>query len=519
MTNRLKQEITLLLAALLCLVLPHAIHAGETADGVARFDELIESLNAVSERQTRALERIHAELRGTDGRRMRDALVEALFRPNVLIAQGAAEALAMYGDAGDAASLETLLAVSDRLTVKVRVIRLLPVFCLTGAERARFNYIRYAAGYERSAAKSVLEPLRRPPITRRGRLDAELERLRARIILVLAGQFDPVAAALRYVEDRLYGAAARNAVIHFVGNALGNDPSRWARIWAAQGAGITIREPAEAEEIDLAILASLSDMGAEGIPEVRDAFKRLLSLENPTIVQAVFDAMTNMCAVAFADFPALAALRPEADGAAETETWRRRFFASSSALAILAADRAGERLLRGVGDSVFVAAAVCMGEALSFPDDFPDTDGSLAAARVAGVERLARILLTPDLPLEKRAVVAAALGRVGTSRAVSALADLLESPYISPSAGREGMLLAEKIVDSLRAAAEAGRGGGNEARTRLLELLEDKRVYPPSRQGSPPIGLAHLALWRLQRLAKSNETSLNPEFWRARLGW
>jgi hypothetical protein len=80
--------------------------------------------------------------------------------------------------------------------------------------------------------------------------------------------------------------------------------------------------------------------------------------------------------------------------------------------------------------------------------------------------------------------------------------------------------LAEAAIDSLRTVAIGGRNGsGTEAKEILLALLSDKRVYPAQHPGKPSTGLAHLALWRLQRLAKSTDTSLDADVWRIRLGW
>ncbi len=520
MSNRLGQIARGFLAAALLAALAWSVPArGEEAAARAeRFDGLIESLNASSERRARVLEQIYAELRGPDAREMHGVVREALFRPNSLILQGAAEALAMLGDANDAGDLEALLATTDKLEVKNTIIRLLPAFCL-GSERARFNYIRYASGYDRVPDPSVLAPLRHPPLTRRGRLDAALESLQVRIVRILARQFDPVGAALRYVDDRLYSQAARRTIVYYTGSALGNDPGRWARIWAAQGDATSLQSPGEVEELRLSALHSLSDMGAEGLPEIIEAFRRLLSGGGPILVQAAFETMTVMCRTAFAYYAPLSAMSLGAEDAVEAENWRARRFASAAALARFAADGAAGRLGREADSGAFAALADCLGTALSYPPGFPDPDGGLALARANGLERLEGWLMAPDLSREKRAAVASALGGIGAARAVAALSSLLASDYVSPESGQDGMRLAEAAVDGLRAAATGKGGGMDAARAALLGLLGDKRVYAPLRAGTPPVGLAHIVLWRLQRLAKSNDTSLDREAWRVKLGW
>lgn len=492
--------------------------AEDAAARADRLNGLIESLNASSERRARVLESIYNELRGPDTREMQEMLRESLFRSNSLILQGVIEAMAMQGDARDMASLEALLATSDKLEVKVLILRLLPAFTL-GSERARFNYINYAAGYSRVPHPSVLPPLRRPPLTRRGRLDPAQERLQNRVVRILCGQFDPVGAALRYLDDRLYGQAARRVVVHYVGNGLGNDPGRWARIWAAQGESMASRAPEEVEEIRLAALLSLSDMGAEGLPEVIAAFRRLLSAGGPILEQASFEAMAAMCRNAFGEFADLSAMNFDAEDAVEAENWRNRRFASAAGMGAFAAGSACDHLVGGMDAGGFVAAADCLGAALSYPDAFPDPDGRLAAARAGGLTVLEHLLLMPDLGREKRSAAAAALGVIGAERAVAALAGILDSPYASPDFGAEGMRLAEAAVDALRDAAMGGHDGRNAARAALLSLIDDPRTYPPLRAGTPPMRLAHMALWRLQALARSTDATLDRELWRNRLGW
>lgn len=483
-----------------------------------RFDGLVESLDAPSQRRARVLETIYNELRGPNGGEMRETLLESLSRPNSLILLGVTEALAMLGDPADVGSLGAFLATTDMMEVKTQVIRLLPAFCLR-SERARFNYISYAAGYDRVPRAGVLEPLRRPPLTRRGRLDATLERLQGRVIRVLAAQFDPVGAALAYTDDLLYGAAARRTVSHYVGTALGNDPSRWPALWASQGGDMETNAPDEVEEIRLAALMSLADMGAEGIPEVIQAFGALRNSSDEVSRQAAFDAMSVMCGTAFEVNRALAAMSFGAAEAEEAENWRRRRQASTANLVLFAVE-SGERVLRGDPEAaVFTSAAACLGAALAFPEGIPDPDGDLAAARAGGLDLLETLLMLPDISRERRSAVALALGDIGTARAVAALAAIIESPYCAPRLGEDGARMAEACVDALRNLAAGERPGRSEARHALVELLGDARVYPPLRAGTPPVGLAHMVLWRLQRLARSNDVSLDPDLWRERLGW
>lgn len=508
----------LFVTSLMVASIQHRVLSEDSTLRGERFDGLIESLNTTSSGRERILETIFGELRGHNGREMQETLHSALSRQNTLILLGVVEAMAMLGDPKDVAGLEALLATTDKLEVKAQVIRLLPAFCLQ-SERARFNYINYAVGYDRTVHADVLEPLRRPPITRRGRLDTSLERLQVRVITCLASQFDPVAAALRYIDDVLFGAAARNAVMHYVGTSLGSDPGRWSSIWAAQGGDMALLLPDEVEEIRLAALLSLSDMGAEGIPEVINSIRVLFTSGSEILRQAAFDSMANMCRIGFRVYPGLASMEFSAEDTVEGENWRLRRYASNIRIAAFAAG-ISEQMLRGeLETAVFVSAADCLGSALSYPDDFPDPDGMLAQARQEGEGFLEQLLMRPDIGKEKRAAAAKALGEIGTARAVSSLSSIIESPYCSPEAGVDGTRMAEAVIDALRAAALGNRSGKSDARRILLELMKDTRVFPALRTNAPPVGLAHMVLWRLQRLARTTDISMEPEVWRQRLNW
>lgn len=510
--------LVLLLTAAVASALPRAARAEEAAARAERFDGLIESLNVPSSRRKPVLETIYNELRGPDAREMHDVIRDALSRGNNLILAGVVEAMAMLGDPNDVGYLEALLATSDYHETKIAAIRLLPAFCLS-SERARFNFIQYAAGYERTPAKGVLDPLRRPPLTRRGRFDPALEHLRDRVIHCVVGQFDPVAAALRFIDDPALGQAARRTVAHFVGNALGADPGLWARIWAAQGGEMTLNAPGDVEEIRLAALSALADMGAEGLREVIDSFRGLDARGDAVLAQAAFETMTVMCRAAYAEHPVLEAMQSGAEDQVEAENWRLQRYASGARIGAYTAEAAGGALAPDLDGGVFDAAANALGVSLSYPDDYPDRDGGLERAKAAGLARLESLLLMPDLSREKRASVALALGEAGTERSAGALASIIDSPYCSPEFGADGVRLADSAIQALTRTATGGHDGARAARETLLRLLEDDREFPAARQGTPPTGIRHMALWRMQRLAGSNDVSMNPAAWRTRLGW
>lgn len=498
---------------------PFAFSAGGEAARLEYFDNLVEELNAASSARSRIIELIYNELRGPNSPQMYQVLRNALGRPNNLVLQGSIEAMAMLGDPGDLAFLETLLATSSLLEAKTFTLRLLPAFCLNSNERARLNYIRYASGHERIANPAVLTPLRHPPLTRRGQLDPDQQRLQASVTRILVGQFDPAGAAMRYVDDLLYSGAARATVTHYIGTSLGNDPGRWTRLWEHQGGEENYLLPDEIEEIRLAALQSLSDMGAEGLPEVLNALERLMDVDSAILRQAVFETLAVMCRVGFESFQPLSEMSFSVQNEAETVSWRQRRFDAATELAVFAFDSAAKNLSGTVDSAVFDSVVDCLGAALSYPMTFPDPHSLLAKTRVRGLAVLERLLMTPDLSLAKRISVVKALGEVGGTRSVIVLQSILDSPYTYPEAGSNGMRMAEAAIDMLRVIATGEHEGRSAARELLLSLLQDPREFPAVRPGIPPIKLGHIVLWRLQRMAKSDSPSLDVEQWRERLGW
>ena len=514
-------------AAVLAIAAALALTAAEgcAAAGVlpegrnSRVDDLIDSLNAPSLGRAAAVDALYQELRGSNARDVHEALRAALSRRNILIVEGTAEVLAMLGDPDDLPELEATLATNAGMEVKCLVLRLLPAFSLGGSERARLGYIRHAAGYEPFANPSLLAILRRPPLDRRGRLLYQLEHLRSQIERAIVLQFDPIGAALRYIGDRRRHREAMATVTHYVGGSLGNDPSLWARVWEARGRSMETAMPDEMREIRMAALQSLADLGAEGTPGTLAALSRLLGKEDGVMRQAVFDALAAMCSAAYTAYPALAGMS-EYDIEETTRIWRSRFLASSATLTVFAGENAARALSREEKTALFASAAACLGTALSFPADLPDRDGAVARMADAGLSKLETLLTAPVMSRECRVAVLRALGECGGARATTAIAGLLNSPYASPDTAADGLRLAEAAVDSLRAVAVGDRnGGGLEAREILLALLSDKRVYPAQHPEKPATGLAHLVLWRLQRLVKSTDTSLDADAWRIRLGW
>ncbi|MCC8179599.1 MAG: hypothetical protein LIP23_01615 [Planctomycetes bacterium] len=511
--------LSVILAACAALTLPAQPVRGEDARARAeRFDGLVESLNATSARRASITDQIYNELKGNDSREMHELLRVTLRRGNSLILQGVVEILAAHGDVRDVPNLETLLASSHSLEVKSLTLRLLPTFCL-GSERDRFNYIRYAAGYTPLAPAAVLASLRRPPLTRRGRLDPDQDRLKIRIADILASQFDPVGAALPYIDDPVFAANARATIVYYTGEALGNDPSRWRDIWFNQSSAVVPEVAWEVEEIRMSALQSLADMGAEGTPNLLQALDKLRGDAEPVLSQALFDALGTMCRTAFAEAAEMSELVFDSADAAAGDAWRNRRLASAVSLALFSATLATEVMSQGGDPARFVAAADCLGASLSFPPSFPDPAGGLESARREGMLVLQRLLMMPELGWQRRSAVVTAMGRIGLEQSAVAIDSILQSPYVSAESGGDGLRLAESAVDSLALIAASGQPGRDAARQALLALLSDPREYPPIRPGGLPVGMAHLALWRLQRMARSTETALDADFWRSRLGW
>lgn len=483
-----------------------------------RFTGLVESLNAGSARRETIAAQIYNELRGENAGEMRAALKNGLFYGSLLIQLGVVESLSMQGDLRDLYDLDLALAINRRFEVRTTILRRLPAYQLWNNERSRLAYLRYVDEDQASVNASALARLRRPPLTRRGRLDPVQDRLRADIAGMAVKMFDPITASLAYVTDPLHGIEARDAIIYYVGSALGNDPNNWREVWRTLSSDMKLANAEEIEEIRLAALATLTDLAAEALPELTAGLTFLLSLDQPLVDQAVMRAMSSLCRNAYDE--AVLVSDPEfrmADGP-EENAWRQRRLASAARGAGFALDAALERL-DADAPALVLAATDCVGAAGSYPPLIPDPDGGLAAKRAAAAANLSRIAMDPSSAATPRLAALKALGEIGARQAVEVVGEILASPYSAPEANRDGLDVAEASVAALVAVAAGGAEGSADARSRLLLLLSDERSFPSTKAGVPPTRMGFLVMWRLQRLAKTSEISLDADFWRKRLGW
>lgn len=483
-----------------------------------RLGGLVESLNGGYRRREEVSSQIYNEMRGENAAEMRAALKEGLFHGNLLVQLGVVESLAMFGDPGDVDDLETVLNVSDRFEVKTSILRLLPAFLLHNNERGRLAFLRHIHADKGADDVAALAPLRKPPLTRRGRYDAGLDDLALRISRMMVRQFDPIAAAIAYVNDPVLGEAARAAVLRYTGSRLGNDPTLWGGIWATLADDLNLSNRDEIEEIHLGALAALADLAAEGTAVVLEGFETLLEFDSAIITHAAMDALVHMCRfnyekaglVMSGDFGI-------ADGAGE-DGWRERNNASAVRLGVFTADRA-LRLVASVHPEIETVAVEALGAACSYPGSLPDPGGLLAEKRAEAVSTLTLLAMSPETPSAMRLAVLRALGEIGSARAVDVVREILASPYAAPEREADGLATAEASVAALARIAVEGRDGAPEARRLLLALLRDERRFASPKPEAPPIQMGHIVMWRLQRIAKLGSVSLEPEFWANRLGW
>ncbi|MDR3211618.1 MAG: hypothetical protein LBU79_06860 [Planctomycetota bacterium] len=506
---------------LLPFILP-AARAGDNASSRERFVGLVESMNTTSAQRDEVIANIYNELRGPQAGLMHSALISGISRGNLLVQLGAVEAMAMRADPHDIETMALVLESTPRLEVKTELIRLLPVFQLYANERTRLAFIRYV-----NAAPSVgdwpeLLPLRRIPLNRQGRLDKQQITIRQRLVEIICKQFDPVSQAILRINDPVYGDTARTAVGRFTAGLLGNDSRSWSENWRSLSDYIPLDNASEIQEIRLTALTSLVDMGAAPGSVLLNGFEYLVTSGDPIIIQAVMEGAASILRVAFSNLRQLAGDNSGmAEGRAEGE-WLDSLAATTANLTLFTL-RQGKSLLASPVPSVRLAAVIAMGAGSSFPRMVQAAAPDLERERDLIINNLADLAMHPETTQELRLRLVAAMGEVLEPRTVGLLKNILASPY--SEADRSGQEVAEAAVAALAELAisqtdnpttELAR---HDAREAILTLLSDMRQYPSNKAGVPPVRIAHLALWRLERLAKSRDISLEQDFWRQRLGW
>ncbi len=483
-----------------------------------RIGGLVESLNTGSIKRETVVSDIYNELRGENALQMKQALKAGLYQGGLLVKLGVVESLAMLGDPRDLEDLEKTLEVSEHFAIRTTIIRLLPAFLLNNTERARIAFVRYIYEGRDTPDPAVMTPLRRPPLTRRGRYDQRQDDLALRISRIILKQFDPIGSALQHINDPLYGERARRTALAYTGSALGNNPREWNDIWQGIAIHMNPKHPEEIEEIRLAVLSAMSDMAMEGTQNVTDALDFVLSVRSPVIELGVLETLVTICRSSYER--AAMVMSPEygmEDGNEEV-AWKERFLESTLRIGEYAIKTAAARL-SNQEKSIALAAINCIGAAGSVPENLPGAGAILDDALPMLIRSLAQISMAPDIDSTKRKAALQSLGEIGTSSSVAVIREILNSPYASPETGADGQSIAEASVAALFAVIATGREGDADAKQLLLALLQDDRQFISPKPNVEPTLMGHIVMWRMQRLAKSGELTLDPAFWAPRLGW
>lgn len=478
------------------------------------LQELVDSLNAGSRTRAQVIDKIAQELAGPNRMAMQAMLFDGLENKGLLIKLGCVEALARRGQAADAVALTKVLPLLAQTEVRIKIIRLLPAFYLHSDERLRRAFIEAVDNQQGRIDKSLLDRLRLPPESRRGRFLPEQDEMRLIVERAIAGQLDPIATIIAQ-PDR--GPSAREAISRYAGQTLGRDPAQWGTVWKQEGIRDNLPGATDLEEITLAALETLGEVGAEGTPAVLDDFRRLLSRNDDKTDTAALETLTQMCdnsrtSIAPAVDPSK--LRERDKPLADAEAaWRARRLKDADALSAMAFETAMARLDAKSPD-VRAAAAICLASA--WP---PQENGKDDAQRALAATQLCfRLALPNEEPKVRRAIVAA-LGKLPGLETVDTLNRLLDSPYVDASQGRDAMALTIAVAEALAEIALSSGPGNIQARQALLSRLGDDRKLSGGQDGNLSVTVGHVILWRLQRIAKTGEAERNPDFWRLRMGW
>ena len=487
------------------------------------MESLVESLNATTSGRTVVVKKIANELKEANRNILYNMLLEYLDNSSLLIQIGIVESLARSGKIEALPVLCRHLRLVPHTEVRLSILRLLPAFLFFDDERTRLNYINQIETQHEELTGDLIILLRQPPVSRRGRFSPQLDQIRLQIITAAGSQLDPVSALLAEMKINDSRYLARKSLLWYLGDMLGKDDSLWLDNWLNRNQNGKVLREDDLEEISLAAMRLLANIGAEAFPETVSGFIHVFSKKNNTLEVAVFETMSSMAKTAEYITRSQVNLvsREHNKELIDLENnWRNRIIMSANLFYAFAFDKSYSGVGSNMSD-IRVAAVLCM--AASSPEPLPEDDAAMAKEKQARREKAAlllrRVFIFPEETYEVRKSVAIALGLLADPITVETLKLLINSPYIINLQARESTGLANAIIDSLVKIATSNSPGNKEARMVLLELLDNKTKFPTEKPGLSPVTISHLTLWRLQIIGKSSNGTFDVDFWKKHLNW
>lgn len=483
-------------------VLPRGLWAlDESRLGPAELNALTQfradafGLDGAARVRALAIRRLVDACRGPHARLARQVVAESCDPARPVMARGAVGVLARLGDADALAVVERGLPFFVDPALRAHALRSLPAFLHPRDEAVRRRWMEFIEKGGDRADDALRTLLRQPPRPRLGRtVDPDADARRHRVLRLLAHHADPVAVALASMASPGGQARAMAVVRHYVGPSLGRDPARWAALWAGGDFGYTRETASAVRDVRRVILVTLGDLGADALPEVLDALRKMAdgsdqAIDRELVLRTLRDVARAECVRTRA---APDDVHIRARHAALVDTVRTLGRAELSAH--------GPSSVRA--QAALALASVCGLSAA----------GEDAGASRETVERLRRFALR-ERDADVREAVVQALADIGDADAVALLAMLLDQWAFEGAADARhdgGRIAARGLAALVEVALNADCTGAPAARAALRTLLT--RHDTPS-GASAGTTLGTLTVSALQRATGRSTDARDPSAW------
>jgi len=481
-----------------------------------RISRWILSLNAPPSERREATTRLVEESRGENGAVVLELLHDTFSLNNPQIREGVVEVLAEIARPESVPILARQLRFDSFMDVRIRIMRLLPVFLLPEEPKLREEILALAARENYSMTERLRSALQRGPLRLAPHgYDADLDHLRRSVVQALMSQLDPVATAIEGLGSKKDDSLAQETVLYFLGRSLGESQDESLERWKTLGLESECLKIMDISILETTAAQMLADVGAEGSEELIRLLQRLTRVKRPAANETALQAAAALTRVArrrLLEHRAWLQEHASDRQVSEVELKWREQGVQMAERTIRFTYETGTTAIASPTEEVRVAGYRCLG----------------ASGNPEAVETLRRQFVTGNEPLGMQARIAEALGEIGGEQAVQVLAVLADHKTYAaagePQAQEYRLMLA--MIEAL--ARIAGRYDqqqrvlvvgdtdvGTQAFRCLLDLLQNERPLPggPRRADDTPVRMQDLVLRQIQLIVGVEDPTLDPERW------
>ncbi len=485
----------------------------------SRIHKLILALDAPAVTRDAQVEKLANAAKGENADMVMEMLHKGLSYDNPQVREGIIDVLARVGSSRSVPVLARHLRYEKFIDIRIRILRLLPVFLL-GETPALQNEVRLMAERENySMTGRLRHALRRGPIRiSTGEYSPALEHLRKSIMHAVGGQLDVIGTAISGVDSKQDDVRARLALVYFCGRELGRSREEWQDKWGVMGLNFHSPKEMELTTIETMACRILADIGAYGSFTVIKLLGRLTRVKREASNEAALITIAELTRIARSELKAhrkRLAGRQDLRRMSEAEqTWRKHQVDCAIRMIDLAW-KSGRDSLAAESPAIRRSAYVCIG----------------ASRNPTAVELLQRRMIRAGEPPDVQVAISMALGEIGGEQAVKVL-NMMLGHWTGQDAGKPGAgryRLIQSVIAALggiagrydpqsRSVRVADGFAGKLAVGSLLSLLGSRDSVPgaPRNPDGSPMRLEDLVLRRLQLITGLRDSSGDPAIWRQR---